>query len=120
MRNIYQILLLGIISILYSCSNSIPKDVEQALKFAEDNRVELEKVINHYKNNDDSLKLEAAYFLIKNMPYHVFFEIREKEKFDALFDSISTLTISNKSGDVVFDNELRGNLIDNYVRNFFI
>nr|WP_319998903.1 hypothetical protein [uncultured Draconibacterium sp.] len=119
MRNIYQILLLGIISILYSCSNSIPKDVEQALKFAEDNRVELEKVINHYKNNDDSLKLEAAYFLIKNMPYHVFFEIREKEKFDALFDSISTLTISNKSGDVVFDNELRGNLIDNYVRNFF-
>jgi len=35
---------------------------------AGDNRQELEKLIEHYSNKpEDSLKLRAAYFLIKNM-----------------------------------------------------
>lgn len=40
-----------------------------ALKQAGTNRVELEQVLEHYRN--DSLKLEAAKFLIRNMSYHV-------------------------------------------------
>lgn len=42
--------------------------MEQALSMADENRIELEKVLAHYSN--DSLKLEAAQYLIRNMPFH--------------------------------------------------
>jgi hypothetical protein len=42
--------------------------LEEALKLSDENRTELEKVLNHYKN--DTLKLRAAQFLIENMPGH--------------------------------------------------
>lgn len=63
-------LLFVILSILPSCSMQKTKGVslEHALSMAEENRVELEKVLEYYKN--DSLKLEAARFLIRNMPFH--------------------------------------------------
>lgn len=46
--------------------------LERALSLAGDNRQELERVLLHYK--DDSLKQEAARFLIENMPYHSYKE----------------------------------------------
>lgn len=49
-----------------ACNSSNSKRLEQALLFAGDNRGELEKVLTHYKNNPE--KLEAARFLICNMP----------------------------------------------------
>ena len=55
---------------IFSCTKSSTsyKDLyEIALRQAEENRPELEKVIAHYQNQQDSLKLEAAYFLIANM-----------------------------------------------------
>ena len=59
-----------ILSILTSCAIQKTKGVslEQALSMAGENRSELEKVLEYYKN--DSLKLEAARFLIRNMPFH--------------------------------------------------
>lgn len=42
--------------------------LQYALREAGGNRQELEKVLEHYKN--DSLKLLAAQYLIENMPYH--------------------------------------------------
>lgn len=42
--------------------------VEQALSMAGENRGELEKVLEYYKN--DSLKLIATRYLIRNMPFH--------------------------------------------------
>lgn len=45
--------------------------LEQALKKSGNNRSELEKVLAHYSQKDtDSLKLQAAIFLIENMPGH--------------------------------------------------
>ena len=61
---LYTVVLLAFIS----CDN-IPKDVNLALDLAGDNKKELEAVINHYKALGNNQKLEAAYFLIKNMPY---------------------------------------------------
>ena len=43
--------------------------LNMALKFAGKNRVELERVLEHYR--DSGLKYEAARFLIENMPYHL-------------------------------------------------
>ncbi len=59
-----------ILSLLASCTIQKTKGVslEQALSMAGENRAELEKVLEHYKN--DSLKLDAARFLIRNMPFH--------------------------------------------------
>lgn len=48
-----------------------PKDgVQLALEYAGENRAELEKVLEYYSAPKDSLKLEAARFLIENMPQH--------------------------------------------------
>lgn len=51
---------------LSACSN-YPKDVTRNVKNAGSNRAELERVIHHYKNSSDSMKLASAYFLIGNM-----------------------------------------------------
>ena len=56
--------------VIVGCSK-YPADVEWALKLAGDNRAELEKVLVHYSQQpEDTLKLQAAYFLIANMPYN--------------------------------------------------
>lgn len=56
--------------LLLSCSAHKEKGIslEQALSMAGENRKELEKVLEYYK--DDSLKLKAAQYLIVNMPFH--------------------------------------------------
>lgn len=53
--------------IFFSCQKHSPR-VNHALRFAGDNRIELEKVLWHY--SEDSLKYKAACFLIENMPYY--------------------------------------------------
>lgn len=53
--------------LVYGCQNQDAR-IERALSLAKSNRPELEKVLEHYQH--DSLKLEAAKFLIRNMPGH--------------------------------------------------
>lgn len=59
-----------LLCMLYSCKNK--NTLDNVLNKANDNRLELLKVIDHYQNTDnkDSLKLKAALFLIENMPKH--------------------------------------------------
>lgn len=47
-----------------------PENVTEVLKLAGDNKAELEKVIQHYKETGEVIKEEAAYFLIGNMKDH--------------------------------------------------
>lgn len=67
------LLLVLLTSLLINCSD-YPVEVRNALRAAGPNRSELEKVIDHYKQSGDILRLEAAYFLIANMPYHYTFD----------------------------------------------
>ncbi|WP_434502709.1 hypothetical protein [Prevotella sp.] len=55
-----------IIAIMASCESNL----DIALKDAGKNRQELEKVLNHFKDDPNHLKYKAAKFLIENMPYH--------------------------------------------------
>lgn len=72
MRNINLVIsFVLILSITISCSTG-DRRLEKALTFAGDNRVELEKVLTHY--NGDPEKLEAARFLIRNMPHWYAYE----------------------------------------------
>ena len=58
------------VTVLVSC-NGYGHDVRMALHYAGENKDELEKVIEHYSVDDkDSLKREAALYLIGNMCYH--------------------------------------------------
>lgn len=67
MKQIIYILLL-FLNITSCSSNYKDTELEHALELAGKNRKTLENVLYHYKN--DSLKYQAACFLIKNMPYH--------------------------------------------------
>ena len=64
------ILTLILLSSICSCirEKQENRELEYALQFAADNRKELEHVLEYYAH--DSLKLEAAKFLIRNMPCH--------------------------------------------------
>jgi len=70
---------------LFSCQG-VPSDVKQALEMSGENKEELKKVITHYQNPKDSLKLKAAYFLIgKVMPYEVFVDASKNSKLNSFF-----------------------------------
>ncbi|MCF0195677.1 MAG: transglutaminase domain-containing protein [Bacteroidaceae bacterium] len=68
--------------------------LEQALQFAGENRVELEKVLTHYV--DDSLKLEAAKFLIRNMPGHFSYAYSDTTTIMRYASSIDSIVESMK------------------------
>lgn len=53
--------------LLSACRSPEEVRLEQALDFAGSNRSELEKVFEHYSNDPE--KLEAARFLVRNMPH---------------------------------------------------
>jgi len=49
-------------------SSNLPADVEAALQRVGDNRGELEQIIENYsKNESDSVKLKASYYLVKSL-----------------------------------------------------
>jgi hypothetical protein len=74
---------------LFSCMDTQDR-LERALTLAGENRTELEKVLQYYK--DDSLKYKAACFLIENMPYHYGYE-------DARLDSVKAVLGTAPLGD---------------------
>jgi len=111
-----EIIVFSLLVLVYSCSNDIPTNMKETLKLAGENKKELMKVVKHYKN--DSLKLEAAYFLITNMKYHGYYEIEDLAKYDALFDSIANCHPQVESDDEVFNFILRSKLVDNMVNRY--
>jgi hypothetical protein len=75
-----------LISMLASCSY-IPGDLRKSLKLAGENRSPLMEVLEHYKKTDKNKeKLEAAKYLIKNMPGH--YSISGQEIFTPVFDQL--------------------------------
>ena len=72
-----------------SCSQGYDEALEEALELAGENRSELERVLVYYEG--DGQKLEAAKFLIRNMPGHYSFADTTEVKpyYDAV-DSVLT------------------------------
>lgn len=58
------------VTILGFASCHCDKALEETLSLAGSNRPELEKVLEYYRDDPEPLKLEAAKFLIRNMPGH--------------------------------------------------
>ena len=85
--------------LFFSChQKSGLNNLEQALQLAGKNRVELEKVLEHYgKDPADSLKLKAARFLIENMDVHSFYTSPQLDAYYNTLDSIFSLNERHES-----------------------
>src|SRR5690606_34981176 len=95
--SLFRNLISAAILILFTSCNGIPLDVQQVLENAGNNRSELEKVIDHYKEVGDDEKLKAAYHLIGNMNGRYYMlKIDDEAKFSAYADNLvdnSTLNL---------------------------
>ena len=90
MNKINPIFVILLLCIFFSCREvKYNADIELALKHAGQNRKNLENVLYHYQN--DSLKFEAASFLIKNMDTHFFYKIPQSDKYDLIYSYIDSL-----------------------------
>ncbi len=99
--------LIACIVIIVGCGTKSPHppDVTRTLDNAGDNRAELERVLQHYTESGDTLKLQAAYYLIGNMGDHCYatyaledtsgdeiaFNVLDYPNYDALTASFDTL-----------------------------
>lgn len=91
-KTIMQRILPGVLLLLAACRPANDKRMEEALALAGDNRLELEKVLAHYQG--DSLKSEAAKFLIRNMPGHGSYA---GEEIEAYYREVAPILFSDSS-----------------------
>ncbi|MEL7587117.1 MAG: hypothetical protein AAGU19_10430 [Prolixibacteraceae bacterium] len=76
----------------YACSRDLPSGVKKALELAGENRKELEKVLERYRQDEsDSLKLQAACFLIENMPGHFSYDSTNLDHYRPVIDTINSM-----------------------------
>ena len=69
-------------AVVMCCSCMSDDNLEQALRYAGPNRAELESVLHHYRSVDiDPQKLQAAEFLIENMPGHYSYRTNDIEDY---------------------------------------
>lgn len=89
----YLIFLLPSIISFSACTrnqNETSAQLEYSLKFAGDNRIELEKVLDFYSQTPaDSLKYKAACFLIRNMPNYYSYYSPEIDSVKNLFQAVA-------------------------------
>ena len=90
MRLIFYLLL---VIFLYSCREATSR-LEQTLQLAGDNKLELQKVLDHYAC--DSLKLKAAIFLIENMLGHYSLDGPYLRQLQRIIDSTGTPYLMKK------------------------
>lgn len=96
------------ISILFSgCVTKFDR-LEYALEFAGENRRELEKVLEYYRN--DSLKYRAACFLIENMPRWYAYDGWQ-------LDTLEVLIRENGKGNLPKDDKMRWRGFDYHTLN---
>ncbi len=67
-RILSLIIVLGLLQ--FSCVNRYKKKYKDIIELAPQNSEEILKILKHYSSEEDSLKLKAAIFLIKNSIYH--------------------------------------------------
>ncbi len=111
----FRLLLAILIVILIDSCTLKYSRIDESLKLAGDNRKELKKVLDFYKEPRDSLKLKAAKFLIKNMMYHYCFKSENDSFYLRYFDSLKYDVPILNTGNNLFDRELRRKLLDNKI-----
>ena len=97
-RIMKKVLLALTILLSAACNNNQDKQLQEALKFAGDNRPQLEAVLEHYRTVDnDPLKLDAAKYLIANMPAH--YSYRDTAAINSFYSKALEILGTGPSGD---------------------
>lgn len=94
-------LLIAAILLLSSCND----ELNRSLDLSDSNRQELEKVLDHFKNDSNPLKYEAAKFLIENMPYHLSYYGEGAKKYEEAYITMAKNT--KEFHDSVINSETR-------------
>lgn len=76
---------------------SCDRELNLSLDFAQANRSELETILDHFKDDPNSLKYEAAKFLIENMPYHYTFRGDAVDRFNELYLNTSKEALNKRT-----------------------
>lgn len=86
MKNVIAVLLCVL---AVSCRmHSVSSELEETLSQAGSNRGELFRVLTHYEEEGDSLKLRAAQFLLENMAWKAYATGRVVEEYCVFMDSV--------------------------------
>lgn len=91
-----------VICIFTACN----QEIDEALELADDNRLEMERVLEYFNNDPNPLKYEAAKFLISNMPYHYSLYSKDMDKYDSAY-------MSSAGEPIQFRDSVFGKLVDN-------
>lgn len=88
MRNRYFRLFVSLAFSLFliSCSK-YGAQLEEVLQLAGENRIELKKVLEHYRTDDE--KYKAACFLIENMPFYGYYEGAKLNDYHLYYEILS-------------------------------
>ncbi len=70
-----------ILLIIVSCSK-YSSEIEKALDMAGENRKELIKVLEHFKNEKNEEKVKAAESLVANLPYNYSYDTLNLHKYN--------------------------------------
>lgn len=98
----YKITTSFVLLLCIACTGSTNSRLEQALKLAGKNRIELEKVLTHYSANPgDTLKYKAACFLIENMSIH--FYHKYNQEYYPIMDSLNQTKLNTDTVYAKFD-----------------
>ncbi|RBQ02709.1 discoidin domain-containing protein [Pedobacter miscanthi] len=92
MKPLFIVLIFGICLTFISCHSKYNTPLEEALQVADKNKGELIKVLSHYSQAKDSLKFNAAKFLILNMPIHKGYQRNSISAYTNIFSIIDTLS----------------------------
>ena len=86
------------VCIFFSCSNeNVPSEIAIIFEQAGKNKIELKKVIEHFNRDpQDSLKLRAALYLIKNMQGSYYYE---GEKLDQYLNYLPLINRDSEQGE---------------------
>lgn len=85
-----------IISTMVFCTDEIDK-IDSVLEMAGNNRDEMEKVLQFYSDEKDSLKLKAAQFLIVNMRHKTFIEVTALNEWEKLLAFSRNLVLDKQA-----------------------
>lgn len=92
MAKVVGMLFVGmVVSVFFSCNDNSGRQLEAALEFSAENRPELEKVLMHYENEPQ--KLQAARFLIKNMPGHSGYDSTIMKNLKPVYGQLEAISI---------------------------
>ncbi len=135
-RQAHTTLLLMAVSALLllfaSCDSGGSSEIDKALELAGENRGELEAVLTHYTNEGDTLKLQAAEYLIANMEGHCYVTYKlvdtagAEVEFDALafpdYDSLLTVcsAIEQERGELDYERKDKVEDLETITADFLI